>query len=203
MNESQSNVCEMGVFCEQFSFFQLSIVAVFKVGDYNDGHEGVQCLQFMQFVISNNFLCDFERGQIVGARRAGDCVTKTSKPFKVLRNSLQRNGNLGKERKISTSKSNSGLKCKLDNWDGRVLSTIQTKIPRTTGTKVVTESNTHLTQSNSIKTTCRKLHNIEFHGRAATCKPLMMKMNALSCKRWYMEHKDWNLEQWRKCNMVR
>ena len=90
-------------------------------------------------------LSDFKRGQIVGARLASACITKTAKLFRVARSNLLKVMTaLEKEGKTSSLKQNSGRKRNLSDSDPRTLTWIVWQDHKNTASKITAKFNDHL-----------------------------------------------------------
>jgi IS30 family transposase len=88
------------------------------------------------------YLCDFERGQIVGARSAGAFVTKTATLLGVPRTTVCRiMSSYTNHGKTTSAKRNSGRKSTLTDRDRRTLRRIVSKNHRTIAAHVTAELN--------------------------------------------------------------
>ena len=129
-------------------------------------------------------LSDFKRGQVVGVRMAGACVTKTAElNYCSKEYSLESNDSIWERRKKPFSlKKNSGRKRKLSDRDRQTLTRIVKKDHKNTALKITAELNDHLENPIPLKTVRRELHKAGFHGRAAIRKPykICLKFSGVS-----------------------
>jgi transposase len=138
------------------------------------------------------YLCDSERGLIVGVRLAGASVTKTAILIGVSK---------AKVSKIMSAYTNHGktTSAKRKSWrnstvterDCRTLRRIVSKIHTNTTAQVTAELNIHLEDPVSTKTVRRELHKSNIHDRAAIVKPQITESNVQMRKQWYHDHKTW------------
>jgi transposase len=139
-------------------------------------------------------LSEFERGQVVGARLAGESVTKIDTLLGVSRATVSEVMSAYTDHgKTESAKRNSGQKSTLTERDHRTQRMIISKKShdyRSTSDRTA-ELNIHLEDPISTKTVQRELHKFNICGRAVTTKLLITENNAQIRKRWCHDHKTW------------
>ncbi|GFT48356.1 uncharacterized protein TNCV_4709011 [Trichonephila clavipes] len=144
-------------------------------------------------------LSDFQRGQIVRTRLAGESVTETSQFLEVSR------GNMSKVmtaytqcNNTSLAKQNSERKEKLSERDRQVMKRIVTSKKQTTAANVSAELYQHQDSPVSIITVRKHLHKQNIYGRTVITKPLVTDVNAKCRRQWCHTHKTWSIDKWKK-----
>jgi transposase len=141
-------------------------------------------------------LYDFERGQIAGARLAGESLIKSATLFVVSReivsNVMSVYTNCGK---TASAKGNSGRKSTLTERVRRTLKRTLSKNHPTTGAQMRTELNIHLDNFVPTETVRREFHKSNIHSRAAIVQPLITESNAQMRERGCHDHNTKTLRQ--------
>ena len=81
------------------------------------------------------------------------------------------------------------------NGIGRVLKHVKNNLSSVA--TLTTELQTASGSNVSTRTVCRELHEMDFHGQAATYKPKITMRNAKSLLEWCKTHQHCPLEQWK------
>ena len=96
-----------------------------------------------------------------------------------------------KHLEATTAQPRSGRPNKLTKWDCRVLNGLSSVATLTTELQTSTGSNV------STITVHWELHEMSFHGRAASHKPKITMRNAKRLLEWCKARRHWTLEQWK------
>ncbi|GFW89899.1 uncharacterized protein TNCV_2979951 [Trichonephila clavipes] len=124
-------------------------------------------------------LPDFQRGQIVGARLAGESIIETSQLLGVFRGIVSKvmtEHAHSAARQARQSKTAEGKRSSVrDRW---ILKRIVTSNKRTNAAKVTADLNQHLDSPVSAFIVRRYLHKQNNYGREAILKPLVADVNA-------------------------
>jgi hypothetical protein len=144
-------------------------------------------------------LSDFQIGEIVGMRLAGESVTKTTTLLSVPRTRVSKvMSTYTNNEKTASAKRNSGRKSTLTGRDRRTLKTTVSKNHTTTAAQVTAELNVHLEDPVFTETVRRELHKSNIHGRAAIAKHLITESNAQTRKRWCHDHQTLASHNWKR-----
>ncbi len=141
-------------------------------------------------------LSDFERGMVVGARRAGLSISKTadllgfSRTTRVYRE-------WSKKEKISSEQQLCGRKCFVDVRDQRRMGRLVRDDRKATVTQIINRYNQGMQNSISEHTTHRTLKQMGYSSRRPHWVPLLSAKNRKRRLQFAKAHQNWTIENWK------
>ena len=147
-------------------------------------------------------LSDFQRGTIIGCHLSNKSVHQISALLELPRSTVSAVIVKWKRLGATTAQPRSGRPHKLTERDRRVLKRVAWKNRLSSVATLTTEFQTDSGSNVSTSTVRRELHEMGFHGRAATRKPKITMRNAKCWLEWCKSHRHLTVEQW-KCILCR
>lgn len=141
-------------------------------------------------------LTEFERGEIVGLRKAKHSIREIAEILKRSRKTVENAINDYFKKNKTSAAQRSGRPKKLSERDDRQIIKIIKKNPKSTINEVIQELD-KLNISVSDKTIRNTLHSKNYYGRKAIKKPLISEKNRKKRLGWCNFRKFWN-EEWNK-----
>ncbi len=143
-------------------------------------------------------LSDFERGMVVGARRAGLSISKTADLLGFSHTTISRNYREWSEKeKISSEQQLCGRKCPVDVRGQRRMGRLVRDDRKTTVTQITTRYNQGLQNTISERTTRRTLKQMGYSSRRPHRVPLLSAKIRKRRLKFGQAHKNWTIEDWK------
>ncbi|KAK6299391.1 hypothetical protein J4Q44_G00309010 [Coregonus suidteri] len=143
-------------------------------------------------------LSDFQRGTVIGCHLSNKSVRKISALLKLPRSTVSAVIVKWKRLGATTAQPRSGRPHKVTERDRRVLKRVARKNRLSSVATLTTEFQTTSGSNVSTITVSRALHEMGFHGRAATYKPKVTMSNVKRRLEWCKALHHWTLEQWKR-----
>ncbi len=144
-------------------------------------------------------LCDFERGMVVGARRAGLSISKTVDLLGFSHKIISRVYREWSEKeKISSERQLWGRKCIVDVRGQRRMGRLVRDDRKTTVTQITTRYNQGMHNTISERTTHRTLKQMGYSSRTPHRVPLLSAKNRKRRLQFAQVHQNWTIEDWSK-----
>ncbi len=143
-------------------------------------------------------LSDFERGMVVGARRAGLSISKTADLLEFSRTTISRVYREWSEKeKISSEQQLCGRKCLVDVRDQRRMGRLVRDDRKATVTQITTRYNQGMQNTISERTTRRTLKQMGSSSRRPHWVPLLPAKNRKRRLQFAQVHQNWTIEDWK------
>ncbi len=143
-------------------------------------------------------LSDFERGMVVGARRAGLSISQTADLLVFSRTTISRVYREWSEKeKISSERQLCGRKCLVDVRGQRRMGRLVRDDRKTTVTQITTRYNQGMQNTISEHTTRRTLKQMGSSSRRPHRAPLLSAKNTTRRLQFTQEQQNWTIEDWK------
>ncbi len=142
-------------------------------------------------------LSDFERGMVVGARRADLSISKTADLLGFSRITISRVYREWSEKeKISSERQLCGRKCLVDVRGQRRMGRLVRDDRKATVTQITTHYNHVIQNTISERTTLRTLKEMDYSSRRPHRVPLLSGKNSKRRLQFAQAHQNWSIEDW-------
>ncbi len=140
-------------------------------------------------------LSDFERGMVVGVRRAGLSISKTADLLGLSRTTISRiYREWSKKEKISSERQLCGRKCLVDVRGQRRMDRLVRDDRKATVTQITTRYNQDMQNTISEHTTRRTLKQMDSSSRRPHRVPLLSAKNRTRRIQFTQNHQNWTIE---------
>ncbi len=140
-------------------------------------------------------LSDFERGMVVGARQAGQSISKTADLLGFSRTTISRvYRELSKKEKISSEWQLCGWKCLVDVRGHRKMGKLVRDDRMATVAQITTRCNQGMQNTISEHTTRRTLKQMGYSSRRPHRVPLLSAKNRKRRLQFTQAHQNWTIE---------
>ncbi len=143
-------------------------------------------------------LSDFERGMVVGARRAGLSISKTADLMGFSHTTISRvYRELSEKEEISSEQQLCGRKCHVDVRGQRRMSRLVRDDRKATVTQITTRYNQDMQNTISEHTTRQTLKQMDSSNRRPHQVPLLSAKNRKQRLQSAQDHQNWTIEDWK------
>ncbi len=143
-------------------------------------------------------LNDFERGMVVGARRAYLSISKTADLLGFSHTTISRvYRELSEKDKISSERQLCGRKCLVDIRGQRIIGRLVRDDRKATVTQITTRYNQGMQDTISECTTRRTLKQMGYSSRRPHWVPLLSAKNRKRRLQFTQAHQNWTIKDWK------
>ncbi len=148
-------------------------------------------------------LSDFERGMVVGGRRADLSISKTADLLGFSRTTISRvDREWSEKEKISSERQLRGWKCLVDVRGQRRMGRLVRDDRKTTVTQITTRYNQGMPNTISERTTRRTLKQMCSSSRRPHRVPLLSAKNRKQRLQFTQTHQNWTIEDWKNVAQI-